>query len=144
MKTVGMLLQGKGNQVWAVNPEHTVHDALGLMAEKNIGAVLVLEQGEVCGIFSERDYARRGEVAGNQAVETQVREVMTGEVICVTPDETIETCMSLMTNHRFRHLPVVEEDRLIGIISIGDVVKAIISDQAFMIEQLERYITLPR
>lgn len=144
MNTVGILLQDKGSEVWAVTPEHTVQAALQLMAEKNIGAVLVLEDGEVRGIFSERDYARRGELAGKRAVETRVREVMTSQVICVNPDETIETCMSLMTNHRFRHLPVVENDQLLGIISIGDVVKTIISDQAFVIEQLERYITLPR
>lgn len=144
MKTVGMLLQEKGRQVWTIEPDLSVLDALQLMAEKNIGALPVVKNGEVVGIFSERDYARKVELTGRRADEVRVAEVMTPQVICVRIESSIEDCMGLMTNRRFRHLPVLEGDTLTGIISIGDVVKAIISDQAFLIEQLERYITLPR
>jgi CBS domain-containing protein len=144
MATVKMLLQEKGQQVWTIEPEKSVLDALRLLAEKNIGALPVLKEGAVVGIFSERDYARKGELTGRRADEVRVAEVMTPQVVCVRVDSSIEECMGLMTNRRFRHLPVLEGDSLAGIISIGDVVKAVISDQAFLIEQLERYITLPR
>jgi CBS domain-containing protein len=144
MKTVGMLLQEKGRSVWTIEPDNSVMDALQLMAEKNIGALPVVKNDEVVGIFSERDYARKGELTGRRADEIRVAEVMTPQVICVRQENSIEDCMALMTNRRFRHLPVLDGDTLTGIISIGDVVKSIISDQAFIIEQLERYITLPR
>lgn len=144
MRTVAMLLQDKGDQVFSVEPETRVLEALKIMAEKNIGAVLVLEKGEVVGIFSERDYARKGELNDQQAGSTRVRELMTDQVICINPDITVEECMGLMTNRRIRHLPVLKDDRLAGIISIGDVVKSVISEQQFVIQQLEEYITLPR
>jgi CBS domain-containing protein len=143
MKTVSMLLQEKGHVVWTVSPSDLVIYALRLMAENNIGAVPVVENDEVVGIFSERDYARRGDLQGHPASATQVSELMTRLVICISQDLTADECLAIMTSRHIRHLPVVKQDRLIGIISIGDAVKAIISDQAFVIEQLERYITLP-
>ncbi len=140
MKTVSMLLESKGNDVWSVLPGTTVYDALVRMAEKNVGALLVLESGRLVGIFSERDYARKVILHGKSSRQTTVGEVMTSKVVYVRPEQTIEACMALMTDKRIRHLPVLEGDRVIGVISIGDVVKAIISEQEFMIEQLENYI----
>lgn len=141
MKTVSMLLQLKGNSVWFIEPEATVFEALELMAQKAVGALMVMKNGQVYGIFSERDYARKVDLAGKSSRETPVREVMTERVIYVRPDQTIEDCMAIMTNRRFRHLPVLDGDELVGVISIGDVVKDIISEQEFMIEQLTNYIT---
>ena len=140
MKTVSMLLESKGNDVWSASPGTTVYDALVLMAEKNVGALLVLEGGRLVGIFSERDYARKVILHGKSSRQTTVGEIMTSKVVYVRPEQTIEQCMALMTDKRIRHLPVLEGDRVIGVISIGDVVKAIISEQEFMIEQLENYI----
>lgn len=141
MKTVSQLLQTKGSQVWSISPEALVIDALKLMAEKGIGALVVLEAGQVVGIVSERDYARKVSLQGKSSKSTPVREIMTEKVIFVHPEQTVADCMALMTNKRIRHLPVMENDHLIGVISIGDVVKAVISEQEFMIEQLESYIT---
>ncbi|MEK6575085.1 MAG: CBS domain-containing protein [Chloroflexota bacterium] len=142
MQTVRGLLRGKGSQVYSISPEASVYDALKIMAEKGVGALVVLtREGELAGIVSERDYARKVEVLGKTARETSVREIMTERVVCVRPDQTVEECMALMTNKRIRHLPVIEGNALTGIISIGDVVKAIISEQEFMIAQLENYIT---
>ena len=140
MKTVSMLLQSKGDDAWSVSPGTTVYDALVLMAEKNVGALLVVEGGRLVGIFSERDYARKVILQGKSSRHTSVGEIMTSRVVYVRPEQTIEECMALMTDKRIRHLPVLEGDRVIGVISIGDVVKAIISEQEFMIEQLENYI----
>jgi len=141
MYTVRQLLQVKGNQVWSVSPETTIFEALQLMAEKNVGAVLVLRNDKVVGIFSERDYARKVILKGKSSKTSTVGEVMTREVLYVSPDDTIEDCMALMTAKRTRHLPVIENGRLGGLISIGDVVKEIISDREFTIHELERYIT---
>lgn len=141
MKTVRELLQVKGYDIWSVAPDTSVYHALELMADKNIGAVLVMDSGNLVGILSERDYARKVILKGKSSKDTPVREIMTHDVICVRHDQSNEECMALMTNKRVRHLPVLEHGRLIGIISIGDVVKAIISEQEFMIEQLENYIT---
>ncbi len=141
MKTVAQLLRAKGHEVLSVSPETTVFAALELMAEKNVGALIVLEGDRVVGIFSERDYARKVILKGKSSRETPVREIMSPRVLYVRPEQTIEECMALMTNKRVRHLPVLEEDRLVGVISIGDVVKAIISEQEFVIEQLQNYIT---
>jgi CBS domain-containing protein len=141
MKTVRQLLQAKGYDIWSVAPDDSVYDALKLMADKNVGAVLVTEAGNLVGILSERDYARKVILKGRTSRDTPVREIMTEKVVYVRPDQTTEECMALMTDKRVRHLPVVENDQLIGIISIGDVVKAIMSHQEFMIEQLENYIT---
>ncbi len=142
MQTVRGLLRDKGSQVYSVAPEASVYDALNLLAEKSIGALVVLtREGDLVGIVSERDYARKVELLGKIARETPVREIMTERVVCVRPDQTVEECMALMTNKRIRHLPAIEGNTLIGIVSIGDVVKAIISEQEFMIAQLENYIT---
>jgi CBS domain-containing protein len=134
------LLDSKGYDVWSVKPDASVFEALELMAEKNIGAVVVMEGGELVGIFSERDYARKVILKGKTPHETRVREIMTPEVIGLGVDQTVEHCMALMTKHHFRHLPIFEGEELIGIISIGDVVKSIIAEQEFMIDQLESYI----
>jgi CBS domain-containing protein len=142
MKTVKELLRVKGYQVWSIGPDATVYEALTLMAEKDVGALLVLDSaGQLVGILSERDYARKIVLKGKTSRETPVREIMTEKVVWVRPDQTIEECMALMTNKHIRHLPVMEEGRLLGVISIGDVVKDIISEQEFVIAQLENYIT---
>jgi CBS domain-containing protein len=140
MKTVAQLLRGKGDEVLSVSPETSVFDALGVMAEKNVGALLVIEGGKLAGIFSERDYARKVILKGKVSREVPVREIMTSHVLYVRPDQTIEDCMALMTDKRVRHLPVLDGERLAGVISIGDVVKAIITEQEFIIEQLQNYI----
>jgi CBS domain-containing protein len=138
--TVRQMLRGK-QDVYAVAADETVYNALTLMAEKNIGAVLVLEGAELRGIFSERDYARRGILQGHASHETAVRQVMTSEVICVDPSATVETCMALMTDRRVRHLPVVDGGAVVGIVSIGDVVRAVVEDQQFTIRSLVSYVT---
>ncbi len=140
-KTARDILRSKGSDIWSVPPGATVYEALRLMADKNIGAVLVMEGDRLLGIFSERDYARKVDLLGKRAADTPVQTIMTRRVVCVRPDETIEECMALMTDKRVRHLPVVENDRVVGLVSIGDVVKAIISEQEFIIGQLENYIT---
>lgn len=141
MRTVRDVLKEKGGTIWTIPPEAKVFQALELMAEKNIGAVLVMEKGSLVGILSERDYVRKGIIQGRAAKDTSVREIMTEGVLYVRPEQSIEECMALMTNKRVRHLPVFEGERLAGMISIGDVVKAIIADQSFTIEQLTNYIT---
>src|SRR5437667_953755 len=141
MKTVAQLLRTKGHGVLSVSPELSVFEALKVMAEKNVGALLVLEEERLVGIFSERDYARKVILKGKASKEIPVREIMSTHVLYVRPQQTIEDCMALMTDKRVRHLPVMEEERLVGVISIGDVVKAIIAEQEFMIEQLQNYIT---
>jgi CBS domain-containing protein len=141
MKTIQQLLQTKGYDIWSINPEAMIFDALKLMAEKKVGALLVLDAGKLVGIFSERDYARKVILHGKSSRNTPVREIMTERVIYVHLDQTIEECMALMTEKRVRHLPVMSGDQLVGVISIGDVVKAVISEQEFIIEQLENYIT---
>jgi len=141
MIAVRDILQRKGNQVWSVAPDSTVYDALMLMAEQNVGALLVLDREKIVGIFSERDYARKIILKGKASKETSVDEIMTSEVTTVHPGQSVEECMALMTDKRIRHLPVLEGEKLAGLISIGDVVKAIISDREFIIKQLEGYIT---
>ena len=141
MYTVRHLLQSKNSRVWSVTPHATVYEALELMAAHNIGALLVLESDKIVGIFTERDYARKVILKGKTSKTATVGELMTTEVLYVNPDDTIENCMALMTDKRARHLPVIENEKLVGVVSIGDVVKAIISDREFMIRELERYIT---
>lgn len=141
MVTVRQILKNKGSQVWSVEPAAMVYSALQLMADKEIGALLVLAEGKLVGIFSERDYARKVILHGKTSAETQVSEVMSPDVVTVGAEQSIAECMTLMTEKRFRHLPVVEGGQILGVISIGDVVKAIISDQQFVIEQLESYIS---
>lgn len=141
MVTVNQCLQRKGRTVWTVGPDDTVYDALQVMADKDIGALLVLNEEKLVGIFSERDYARKVILKGKTSKETPVRDIMTTQVVYVQPGYLIEECMALMTERHVRHLPVLEGKRLVGVISIGDVVKEIISEQQFVIEQLEHYIT---
>ncbi len=142
MKLVKHLLHEKGDAVWSVKPAHTVFEALELMAEKDVGAVVVLDdQGGLAGIFTERDYARKVILKGKASKETKVEDLMTRGVHCTDPDQTIAACMVLMTQHKIRHLPVMKDGRLAGIITIGDVVKAVISDQEFMINEMEKYIS---
>jgi len=138
--TVNQFLKNKGSVVWSVKPETSVFEALQVMAEKNVGALVVLEGAELRGIFSERDYARKVILHGKSSKDTPVCEIMTEKVDCVSPSHSVRDCMARMTDKHIRHLPVTEGGRVIGLISIGDVVKAIISDQEFMIEQLESYI----
>jgi len=141
MKTGRDILEVKGRMVWSVNLGSTVFDALSLMAEKEIGALVVLDEARVAGIISERDYARKVILHGRASPTTRVEEIMTSHVAYTHLDQSIEECMAIITDKRIRHLPVLQDGKLIGIISIGDLVKAIIADQKFMIEQLERSIT---
>ena len=138
--TVREMLRGKSSIYW-VEPGDTVLEALRLMADRNIGAVLVRSDEKLEGIFSERDYARKVILLGKTSRETLVSEIMTTHVICVEPGWTADQCMALMTERRIRHLPVVEQGRLIGVISIGDVVRAVVEEQQFTIDSLQRYIT---
>ena len=140
MKTVHQLLETKGSDVVSVSPEAKVIDALRVMAEREIGAVLVVDKDKLVGIMSERDYARKVILRGRSSQETRVREIMTERVIYVRPQQTVPECMALMTNKRVRHLPVLDGDRLAGILSLGDLVKETISEQQFIIQQLENYI----
>ncbi len=140
-ETIGSILKLKGSQVWWLPPEATVYEAIALMAEKRIGAVLICEEGRPVGIVSERDYARKVILMGRSSKETRVREIMSSPLITVTPDHTVDECMRIVTAHRVRHLPVMEGERLAGMISIGDLVNAIISVQAETIHQLRNYIT---
>jgi CBS domain-containing protein len=141
MKTVRELLNMKGHDIVSVTPDTMVFDALALMARKNIGAVLVIDaHARLVGILSERDYARKIILKGHASKETPVASIMTEKVMCISADKSVEECMALMTTGRFRHLPVMDNDQLSGVVSIGDVGRAIISNQGFVIEQLERYI----
>jgi CBS domain-containing protein len=143
MKTsvpISSLLHHKGSTVWHVSPEATVFDAIKLMADKNIGALPVMSGGHLLGMFTERDYTRKIALAGKTSKQTLVKEILTTNVVSVTPNESLEECMRLMTEHRIRHLPVVQNDELVGIISIGELVNWIISTQDAMIAQMESYI----
>ena len=140
MKTVGDILKKKGSHVWSVNPSTTVYDTLKLMAEKEIGAVVVVEAGQPIGIFSERDDARQVILKGRTSKDTPVRDVMASRVVFVRPEQSIEDCMALMTDKHVRHLPVLQQGALNGMVSIGDVVKEMISEKEFIIEQLANYI----
>jgi CBS domain-containing protein len=141
MGTVRNILKTKGNLIFSVAPDTLVYDALELMYEKNVSALVVLENEKLVGIFTERDYARKLILKGRSSKETLIGEIMTEDPITISPGTSIDECMRLMTNHFFRHLPVVEADKLVGIISIGDVVKYIIEEQKFIIENMEHYIT---
>jgi CBS domain-containing protein len=141
VKRVRDILAVKGRDVWSIGPSASVYDAMKLMADKGIGALLVVEGDKVVGIISERDYARKVILQGRSSRTTQVREIMTSRVAYAEPEQNIEECMALMTEMRIRHLPVMESGELRGVISIGDLVKSIIAEQKFIIEQLERYIS---
>ena len=140
-KLVSDILDSKGHEVWSVKPDDTVFDSLQLMAEKGIGALLVMDGDRLVGIVTERDYARKVILEGKSSKTSSVAEVMTTRVLCVTPERTIDECMALMTDKRARHLPVLDHKRVIGIISIGDLVKTMISEQQVLIDQLQHYIS---
>ncbi len=141
MTTVKKLLESKPRETWTIEPEVTAYEALEVMAGKNVGALLVVKDGRLAGIFSERDYARKVILKGKSSKNTTVGELMTHPVYYVTPDMTIGDCMALMTDRRVRHLPVMENQRVVGVVSIGDVVNRIISEQQITIRDLESYIT---
>ena len=141
MKTVREILINKGNQIWTVLPDTTVYKALIIMADKSIGALLVVDKlGNPVGVLSERDYARKVILVGKSSKETMVKEIMSSRVIYITPERSPEECMALMINKRIRHLPVLDNGKLAGFISIGDVVKAVLDEKEFMIDQLVQYI----
>jgi len=141
MKTIQQLLDAKGHDVWSVAPDTSVYDALSLMADKEVGALMVSRDGKPVGIMSERDYARKVILAGRASKETPVSDIMTSRFVCTSPQRTIEECMAVMTEKRVRHLPVINHKKVDGIVSIGDLVKAIIHEQQFIIDQLEHYIS---
>ena len=141
MTSVEQLLKFKGGKTWSVTPQATVYEALQQMSEKDTGAVLVIEEGNLVGIFTERDYARKLILKGKFSRDTAVRDLMTQDVLYVEPKNSIEDCMLLMTNNRVRHLPVIDNQQLVGIVTIGDIVRQIISEQESTIQQLEKYIT---
>lgn len=141
MKTVRELLQTKGDRVWTIGPDASVYEALGLMADRDIGALLVMQDGKPVGLISERDYARKVILKGHSSKDLTVRDIMTRRVVCTNPDQTLDQCMAVITERRVRHLPVIEDGGVVGLISIGDLVKAIIDEQQHVIEQLEHYIS---
>ena len=141
MTTIAQLLNAKGNQIWSVEPKATIFEALEVMSEKEIGALLVMEDGKLTGIFSERDYARKVILKGKSSKETPVGELMTKKVFYIDPQKTINDCMAMMTAKRIRHVPVIEDNKVMGVVTIGDVVNQIISEQEVTINHLENYIT---
>lgn len=141
MKTIKEILAAKGHDVFTIGPNDTVLDALKLMAEKELGSLVVMKEGKLKGLISERDYARKVILKGRTSLKTKVREVMTKKVVCATTGRTADEVMAIMTEKRVRHLPVIDGEQIVGLISMGDLVKAIISDQQFVIKQLEKYIT---
>ena len=140
MRTVRQLLGSKTPEIFAVSPDASVLDAIKLMAEKGVGAVLAMQGARLCGIVSERDYARKVVLQGRSSSNTPVRDIMTAKVVTVRPDDSVDHCMQVVTEHRIRHLPVADGEAIIGVISIGDLVKAVIEDQKVELDQLQRYI----
>ena len=141
MVTIQQLLDKKGHEVLSIGPNDSVFDAIKMMADFNVGSLIVLEDEKLIGIITERHYARNVILKGKTSPKTPVREIMSTFIVCTRPEESVEECMAVMTNKAVRHLPVLDEEKVIGIVSIGDLVKSIISDQKFVIEQLEQYIT---
>ena len=141
MKRVTDILAVKGSAIYCIAPDASVYDAMKQMADKGIGALMVMDGEKLVGVISERDYARKIILLGRSSRSTQVKEIMTGHVLYAQPQQNIDECMAIMTEKRVRHLPVLEQGKVIGVISIGDLVKSIITEQKFIIEQLEKYIT---
>jgi len=141
MNTLNQLLSGKGHEIWSIGPNDSVYDAIHLMAEKGIGALVVLDDKAVVGIISERDYARQVILKDRSSKGTMVKDIMSADVICADPQQTVDECLALMTEKRFRHLPVMDGDQMLGLVSMGDLVKTIIAEQKETIDQLEHYIT---
>ena len=139
--TINEILNHKGNHAWSISPEETVFDAIELMAEKNIGALLVTESGRLVGILTERDYTRKVALKGKSSKQTAVKEILSGKIVHVSPEHTVEECMRLMTENRVRHLPVLEGEQIVGVVSIGDLVNWIITAQSSTIHQLQTYIS---
>ena len=139
--TIRQILQTKGADVWSVSPDTSVYEALQIMADRDVGALFVVKEGRLVGIFSERDYARKVALNGKSSKDATVREMMTQQVLFMTPNESVDDCMALMTAKRVRHLPVLENDQLTGIVTIGDVVKSVIAEQKLTIDQLEKYVS---
>jgi len=140
MTTVKQLLEFKGHDIVSIEPDRTVYEAIERLAERRIGALLVIENNKLVGLFSERDYARKVVLKGRSSKDTPVRDVMTLDLICVKPEASVDECMTLMTEERVRHLPVLDKGELVGIVSIGDAIRQIISERDFTIRQLEQYI----
>jgi CBS domain-containing protein len=140
MKTISQLIKGQDNPIWSVRPNDSVQDAVKLLVEKNIGALLVIEQGKLVGVVSERDCARKTLLSEKPASETSVESIMTSSVVCAKPGHTVNECMELMTDKHFRHLPIMDGDDIVCMISLGDLVKTVIAEQQILIEQLEHYI----
>jgi CBS domain-containing protein len=140
MRTVSQLLRGKGNQIFSVGPTESVLRAIEIMATRHVGALLVMDQGKLAGIISERDYARKVILKNRSSHDTPVSDIMSSPAVTVAPTDTVHHCMEVMTQRRFRHLPVEDGGRVVGMLSIGDLVKAVIEEQSAQIEQLERYI----
>jgi len=140
MVSVAQILKQKGSDVWVISPEAKVLEALKLMAEKGVGALMVVEKDRVVGVMSERDYARKVMLKGKSSADTTVRDIMTSQVYAVHPENKAEECMALMTDKHIRHLPVIDKDKLVGVVSIGDIVKSIIVEQKVMIDHLQDYI----
>lgn len=140
IKTIAKVLQNKGHQVWTISPDNTVYEALELMVEKEIGALVVMQDDRVVGIFSERDYARKVALRGLNSQKTKVSQVMTEMIHSITPEHSVEEGLSLVTESRSRHLPVLSDDRLVGVVSIGDLVKASLAEKDFVIKELKSYI----
>jgi len=141
VKTIKELIGNKGQEIWSVEPDATVYESIELLAAKGVGALMVIEDGKPVGIISERDYARKVILEGRSSKSTPVRDIMSTHVIHTSPDRSVEECMTLMTKNKIRHLPVMDGEQLVGVVSIGDLVKATISEQQSTIEQLERYIS---
>ena len=141
MQSIEQLLESKGHDIWSIGPDACVFEAIEMMDEKGVGALLVMDDGDLVGVISERDYARKVILKGRSSRKTPIKDIMTTDVVCAQVDQNIEACMSVMTQKRIRHLPITRDGQLVGVVSLGDLVKAVIADQEAVIEQLEHYIS---